>query len=116
MKLVLVASLAAVLGMGISGEAEAHGYGPVSGGSFYWADSGYAVGFSYGVPVAAPYYAPRPYAYAPRAYRHAHYHGKHYRKYHRGHGRHHGKGYKKAYRKGYRKGYRHGYRDDWYDD
>jgi hypothetical protein len=101
MKYVLVASLVAALGLSISGVAQAHGYGPAVGGSFYWADSGYVVGINYGGPYAVPYYDPPRYRSSYRGHRYGHRHG--YRK-----------GYKKGYRKGYRKGRRHGYRDDRY--
>ncbi len=97
MKLVLVTSLTAVLALGLSGKAEAHGYAPASGGSFYWADSGVAIGLSYGQPIVAPYYAPPRYVYRPRYY--GGYYGKGYHK-----GKH--RGYKKGYKRGYKKGYR----------
>lgn len=106
MKLVLVASLAAVLGMGVSGKAEAHGYPPPAGGSIYWADDNVVIGFNYGVPIVRPYYVPPRYGYSPRVYRHAYRHGKHHGHY---------KGYSKGYRKGYYKGHKRGHRDDRHD-
>lgn len=105
MKFVLVASLAAVLGMGMSGTAEAHGY-PAPGGSIYWADDNVVIGLNYGAPYFAPHYAPPRYVYRPRVYRHVYHHGKHYG-YHKGH--------HKGYSKGYRKGYKHGHRYDRHD-
>lgn len=97
MKLVLVTSLAAALALSMTGEAEAHGYAPASGGSIYWADDNVVIGLNYGAPVVAPYYVPPRHAYRPRYYRGSH--GKGYRK-----GKH--RGYKKGYKHGYRKGYK----------
>ena len=101
MKLVLVVSMAAVLGMGMSGSALAHGSGAAVGGSVYWANDGYLVGLNYGGPYVAPYYVPPRYVYAPRTYRGAYRHGSGY-----------GRGYHKGYYKGYRQGYRHDSRHD----
>lgn len=108
MKLILVASMAAVLAMGMSGNAEAHGYPSGAGGSVYWADDNIVIGFNYGGPYVRPYYVPPRGVYRPRSgYRHDYHEGRHY-----GHARGYKKSYRKAYSKGYRKGYRKGHRHD----
>jgi len=104
MKLVLVISLAIMLGFSMSDSAQAHGYKAAAGGSFYWSNNGYLVGVNYGAPYAVPYYAPPP-RYYGRGYRAPRYEYRHGKR----HGYH--KGYKKGYRKGYRKGKRRGHRD-----
>jgi len=106
MKLVLVASLAAVLGMGMSGKAEAHGYAPPVGGSVYLADGRVVIGLNYGIPIVRTYYVPPRYGYSPRVYRQAYRHGKHDGHY---------KGYARGYRKGDYKGHKRGGRDDRHD-
>lgn len=104
MKTILVASMAALLGLGMSGGAEAHdyrGYAPAYGGAIYLTPDSYAFSISYGVPYARPYYLPPPrYAYYPKRYKHAYYHGKH-------------RGYGEGYRKGYRHGHHHGRHGGW---
>jgi hypothetical protein len=92
LNLILVTSIAAVLGLGLSGTSEAHGYPSTAGGSVYWADDNVFIGLNYGGPYVQPYYAPPRYVYRPRAYRHAYRHDKHY-------------GYSKSYRKGHRHGH-----------
>ena len=115
MKLVLVTSLAVLLGLGVSGSALAHGNGAVVGGSVYWANDGYAIGLNYGGPYVAPYYAPPRYVYAPRAYRGAYRYGAHY-DHGRGYRRGYGKRYSRGYRKGHRDGHGHGREYRRYDD
>lgn len=111
MKLVLVTSMAALLGLGMGGEARAHDYvtsarGAV-GGTVYWADSNLAIGLSYGAPVVRPYYVPPPrYVYQPRVYRGGYRDAYRYGK-HRGYRNGYGKGYKKGYGRGYKKGHGH---------
>lgn len=113
MKRVLVASLAAVIAIGMSGAAEAHGYPAPAVGSVYWADNNVVIGLHYGAPYVAPYYAPPRYVYRPRVYRPA-YHVRHH-----GHHKDDSREYRKDYYKGYRRGHghdRHGHgRRDWDD-
>lgn len=101
MKPILVASMAAVLTMGMSGKAEAHGYPSGGGGSIYWADEDIVIGFNYGGPYVRPYYVPPRYIYRPHGY---------HKDFHKGRYYGHAHGYKKSYRKGYSKGYRKGHR------
>lgn len=103
MKLILIASMAAVLTMGMSGKAEAHGY-PAAGGSFIWSDDNIVIGLNYGGPYVRSYYVPPRAVYRPRwGYRNdfhqARYHG-------------HARGYEKSNRAGYFKGHRKGHRHD----
>ena len=97
MKPVLILSLVAALGMGLSGPVLAHGNG-ASGGGVYWSDGGYSVGVRYYDPYVGAYWAPPRYYRGPRGHRHGHRHG-------------YDRGYRKGYKKGYRKGKRHGHRD-----
>ena len=108
MKLVLVASMAALLGLGVSNNAQAGGYGGV-GGSIFWSEDNYAFGLSFGQPYAVHYY-PQPY-YAPRYYappRYAYYPRPYARPYYRGKSRAYDRGYYRGYKKGHHKGHHKG--------
>jgi hypothetical protein len=106
MKLILVASLAAVLGLSISGESMAGGYAPVAGGSIYWANDNVFVGFNYGGAYPLTYYAPPRYVYRAPVYGPVY-----YRSYRDGRYRGSARDYSRGYKKGYRSGYRQGHHD-----
>ncbi len=112
MKLILVASMAAVLAMGMSDKAEAHGYPSAAGGSIVLGGDGLVIGLNYGVPLVRPHYVPPRYVYHPRAAYRSDYRKRHY--YSHAHG--YKKGYRKGYSKGYRKGHGKGHRHDWRHD
>jgi hypothetical protein len=96
MKLLLVASMTAVLAFGIAGKAEAHDYRPAVGGSLYLADGNFLLGLNLGWPYVQPYYVPPRYVYRPRSYSSRYDKGYRYSSY-RSHGRDHHHGYRKGY-------------------